>query len=110
MEREDLVPPREARVPHPAPVREESGPARPAKAGLFSGSQSHRGNRQDLRSWGCLRGGNEAEGANRPSHPRDGERTGPSKAWAKRIRRFGDFEGLSRNLAPAPGAFYLNVL
>ena len=64
MERQDPVPPLESHVLHPAPAREQCGPVCPAKAGLFSGSQSHRGNRQDPRSWSCLRGENEAEGAN----------------------------------------------
>ena len=55
-------------------------PVRPAKAGVFSGRQSHRGNSQEPRSLGCIRGGNEANEANRQSHPWDGERvTGPQR-------------------------------
>ena len=37
---------------------------RPAKAGMFSGRQSHRGKGQKPRSLGCIRGGNEADEAN----------------------------------------------
>ena len=37
---------------------------RPAKAGMFSGRQSHRGKSQEPRSLGCIRGGNEADEAN----------------------------------------------
>ena len=52
----------------------------PAKAGMFSGRQSHQGKRQEPCSLGCIRGGNEADGANRQSHPWDGERvTGPQR-------------------------------
>jgi hypothetical protein len=36
----------------------------PAKAGMFSGRQSHRGNSQEPRRLSCIRGGNEANGAN----------------------------------------------
>ena len=36
---------------------------RPAKAGMFSGRQSHRGKSQKPRSLGCIRGGNEADEA-----------------------------------------------
>jgi hypothetical protein len=52
---------------------------RPAKAGMFSGRhQSHRGKSQKPRSLGRIRGGNEADEADRQSHPWDGERvTGP---------------------------------
>ena len=53
-------------------------PVRPAKAGMFSGGESHRGKSRKPRSLGCIRGGNEADEANRQSHPWDGERvTGP---------------------------------
>lgn len=42
------------------------------------GGESHRGRSQEPRSLGCIRGGNETDGANRQSHPWDGERvTGP---------------------------------
>ena len=54
--------------------RDNGERVRPAKAGMFSGRQSHRSNSQELRSLGCIRGGNEADEANRQSHPRDGER------------------------------------
>ena len=51
---------------------------RPAKAGMFSGSKSHRGKSQKPRSLGHIRGGNETGEADRQSRPRDGERvTGP---------------------------------
>jgi hypothetical protein len=56
------------------------GLVRPAKAGMFSGSQSHRRKSQDLRSLGRIRGGNESDEADRRSHPWDGERvTGPQR-------------------------------
>jgi len=46
---------------------------RPAKAGMFSGRQSHRGRSQEPRNLDRIRGGNEADEADRPSHPWDGE-------------------------------------
>ena len=50
----------------------------PAKAGMFSGSKSHRGKSQKPRSLGHIRGGNESGEADRQSRLRDGERvTGP---------------------------------
>jgi hypothetical protein len=53
---------------------------RPAKAGMFSGRQSHRGKSQEPRSLGCICRGNEADEANRQSHPWDGEQvTGPQR-------------------------------
>ena len=53
---------------------------RPAKAGVFSGSQSHRGKSQEPRSLDRTGGGNEAREADRQSHLRDGERvTGPQR-------------------------------
>lgn len=52
----------------------------PAKAGMSSGRQSRRGNSQEPRSLGCIRGGNEADEANRQSRPWGGERvTGPQR-------------------------------
>ena len=46
---------------------------RPAKAGMFSGSQSHQGNSQKLCNLGRIRGGNEADEADRQIHQLDGE-------------------------------------
>jgi hypothetical protein len=37
---------------------------RPVKAGMFSGSESHRGKSQEPRSLNCICGGNEADEAN----------------------------------------------
>ncbi|MCK4414550.1 MAG: SUMF1/EgtB/PvdO family nonheme iron enzyme [Candidatus Eisenbacteria sp.] len=52
----------------------------PVKAGMFSGSQSHRGKSQKPRSLDHIGGGNEAGEADRQSHLRDGERvTGPQR-------------------------------
>jgi len=61
---------------------------RPAKAGMFSGSQSHRGRSQEPRNLDRIRGGNEADEADRPSHPWDGEWvTGPQRKWTHRWPR-----------------------
>ncbi len=50
----------------------------PAKAGMFSGSQSHWGKSQKPRSLDRISGGNETDEADRQSHLQDGERvTGP---------------------------------
>ena len=49
------------------------GGVRPAKAGMFNGSQSHQGNSQKLCNLGRIRGGNEADEADRQSRQLDGE-------------------------------------
>ena len=52
----------------------------PAKAGMFSGSQSHWGKSQKPRSLDRISGGNETDEADRQSHLEDGERvTGPQR-------------------------------
>jgi len=45
------------------PVVSFCGRVRPAKAGMFSGRQSHRRKSQELRSLSRIRGGNEADEA-----------------------------------------------
>jgi hypothetical protein len=53
---------------------------RPAKAGAFSGSQSHGGNSQKPRSLDRTGGGNEPGEADRQSRPGGGEQvTGPQR-------------------------------
>jgi len=50
----------------------------PVKADMFSRKEAYRGKSQKPLSLGCIRGGNEADEANRQSHRKDGERaTGP---------------------------------
>jgi hypothetical protein len=52
----------------------------PAKVGMFSGSQSHRGRSQNPRSLDRIGGGNEADEADRQSPRKEGEQvTGPQR-------------------------------